>query len=473
MATKHTSAIKRPPIVTVLGHVDHGKTTLLDTIRNTHVQQSETGGITQHIGAYQIKQHKRLITFIDTPGHAAFKNMRARGGSVADIAILVIAADDGVQPQTIESIELIKQAQTPFLVAINKIDLPDADVQKIKTQLSQHSVLVEGFGGNTPVVEISAKKGTNIDKLLDILLLMADLEELSADPKAPFQATVIESSLDKKVGPTATIIVQTGTIKVGDPLNLPSSSKPGKIKAIFDYTGKSITSAGPSTPIKVLGFTTIPPVGTIISKSGANLKQSTTSTSAVDTQVQIPLIIKADTAGTLEAIQHSLPPEFHVIKAQTGTIGESDILLADTTNSSIYGFRVSITTAAKKMAKIEDISYKVFDSIYDILDDAQDKVDAAIELKNQPQPSASAKVLKIFDVGSSKIIGVKVVDGELKLGQNITVFRHQKPFGQSAITSLRIGNDDQTSVPQDSECGLLLKPSLDIAPNDVIIGFDS
>lgn len=473
MATKTSQNKPRPPIVTVLGHVDHGKTTLLDNIRNTHVQLSETGGITQHIGAYQVKKNNRLITFIDTPGHAAFSAMRARGGQVADLAILVVAADDGVKPQTQESIDHINKAGIPFIVAINKVDLPQADVEKTKTQLAQHNVLVEGFGGNIPVVEISAKKGTNIDKLLETLLILADLEELTADPSAPWQAIVIESELDRKIGPLATVIVKNGTLRVGDAITLPEQTKSSKIRSLLDFNGQAIKQASPSTPVQILGFNSVPAVGTIITANGSQLEKPTAQKVKTQTEIEIPVILKADTIGTLEAIADALPPEYKIIDSSTGAIAESDILLADTTSASIFGFRVTTTASAKKLAKIENVSVKTFASIYDILDEANDTIAKKQEQLDQPQPTAAAKVLKIFNIATSQIIGARIVEGEFTLNQSIQIFRNQKPLSQAKIVSLRIGNQDQTSVTTGQECGLILKPSLDIKPDDVIIGFDS
>ncbi len=460
---------KRPPVVTVLGHVDHGKTSLLDTIRHTQVTATESGGITQHIGAYQVIFKSKPITFIDTPGHAAFSAMRARGGRAADIAVLVVAADDGVMPQTRESLQHIKTAGIPFVVAINKIDLPQAQPEKVKVGLAQEGVLVEGFGGNTPVVEVSAKTGQNVDKLLELLLLMAELEELKADPGAPLQALVIESFLDKRRGVLATLLIKEGTLHVGDALKMSSEDKGSKVKSMFDWQGQGVTEALPSTPVQVMGFNQVLPVGAILTPQGLSQTTVSVKTSA-ETADNVPIILKSDVQGTLEAVVGSLPAGVSLLQADTGPINESDVLLADSTGAIVIGFRVSATASAKKMAELEKVSVFTFDTIYDLLEN----LDQILDQARGPRVPVwievgRGKILQLFTFDGQPVLGTRVTSGRMQVGDRLEVVRQGEVLGQRKIVSIRVGKQDQKRVNAGTECGILVEPGLDIRPGDEVI----
>lgn len=469
----------RPPIVAVLGHVDHGKTSLLDAIRSTNVAAKESGGITQHIGAYQVLHQERLLTFIDTPGHAAFTAMRARGGQVADIAVLVVAADDGVMPQTRESISHINQAGIPFVVALNKIDLPDSDPIKIKGQLAEAGVLVEGFGGNVPLVEVSAKNHLNLDLLLENILLLADLQELSADPQGLLEAIVIESSLSKNQGPLATVIVKNGTILPGDHLLTVGSLIPAKAKALKDWRGQNLNDAPPSSPAQILGFTLVPPVGSIIThKDSIDLlkdKLAPTSPTQLDHHHEtagLNLILKADVVGTLEAIISSLPEGLNLIHAGTGAINESDILLADTSDSLIIGFRVTPTPSAKKLAQIEKIRLNLFDTIYDLLDELKNLSHTDRLSKLEETILGEGSILKIFDLPAFRVFGTKVTSGTFKTNDKVHLKRQDGTTKNAVITSLKVGPKDVTKVSE-GEFGAILNPPLDAKSGDILIAYTS
>ncbi len=471
--------INRPPIVTVLGHVDHGKTTLLDTIRKTSVQSQETGGITQHITAYQVKIEDQLVTFIDTPGHQAFTNLRARGGNLADIALLVVAADDGVQPQTKESITHIKQAGIPYIVAINKVDLPDVDIQKIKTQLAEEEVLVEGFGGDVPVVEISALKNKNLDELLETLLVLSELQELKADPQAILEAIVVESQLDKRSGPLATLIIKNGSIEknqeVSAIVGINSEQINGKVKSLLDWKADQVSKLGPSSPAQILGFQKVPPAGSLVTQKESvdefkDLLESSKSDIDVGSpqEDKINIILKTDFLGSLEAISSSLPKETQLISASTGSITESDIMQAQTGNATILGFRVQPNRSAKQLADIEEIPIFTYKSIYDLLK----KVKQLIESESSPQKeevvNGKADVIKIFDYNDYQVIGGKISSGAIRYQDKIKVEGTEKG---SIIISLKQGDQDVKMVKKGDEFGLICKPELDIKSGDVIISY--
>ncbi|MBI4066478.1 GTP-binding protein, partial [Candidatus Gottesmanbacteria bacterium] len=395
---KSTLLLPCPPIVAVLGHVDHGKTTLLDTIRKSNVASREHGGITQHIGAYQIQvksplgktrgrqkekgkseQESRFITFIDTPGHEAFSKMRSRGASVADIAILVVAADDSVKPQTIESIEQIKNAGIPMIVAINKVDLPAANIDRVKQDLAKHGVQVEGFGGDVPFTLVSAKQGTGVTELLDLILFVSDIKGLVGDPKAVVEAVVVETRVDKGKGLLATLIVKNGTLTVGTSLYR-GTSQVAKVRAMVDEHGARVSAAGPSKPVEVLGFNVLPSVGSKLSgapqKDLQGVALQTPSGGAkptlaaelpdylnpVDPEAEriINIILKADTAGSLEAITASLPKKVIVVQSGVGDIGEADILAAKTMGAIVVGFGVGAKAAVVKLAETEKVVYRTY-----------------------------------------------------------------------------------------------------------------
>jgi len=487
MATKtvNTSAMQpRPPIIAVLGHVDHGKTSLLDAIRQTNVAAGESGGITQHIGAYQVAFNNQLITFIDTPGHAAFTAMRARGGQTADLAILVVAADDGVMPQTKESISHINSAGIPFVVALNKTDLPGVQVDRVKGQLAEADVLVEGFGGNVPIVEISATKKINIDKLLEVLLLLAELQELKADTKGTLEAVVIESNLDKHQGPLATIIVKNGSLKPGEsittvPTNLKDNPITGKTKALTDWQGQSLPIATPSTPCQVLGFSSVPPVGSIIthqdtlSELKTKLQQTTSSeiNSSPADETSQNIILKTDVVGTLEAISGSLPEKIHLLHAGTGAISESDVLLAGTSAARIYGFRTKPTPSAKKLAQIDKVSIQTFETIYDLLDNLKELSNKTLSEQQRETVNGEATILKIFNLPELTVFGCHLDSGTIKVGDKIHLQRADGSSKNAIITSLKIGTKDVQKVSLNQEFGATITPVLDAKASDKIISF--
>lgn len=461
--------VTRPPIISVLGHVDHGKTSLLDRIRKSNVAAGESGGITQHIGAYQVEKSGRLLTFIDTPGHAAFSAMRARGGQASDLAILVVAADDGVMPQTRESIGHIRNAGIPFVVAVNKVDLERANIDKVKMDLANEGVLVEGFGGNIPICPVSAKTGAGIDELLDVLLLMADLEDLKGNPKAPVEAIVIESSLDRHRGAVATVIVKNGSLDVGDLLYTDKDSKPSKVKALLDWQGQNIKSASPSTPALILGFTAVPPVGAFVTEQGLVDAQDHATHEVNDEDVKFSVILRADVAGTLEAIVGSLPKEVKIIGSDTGPVNESDVTLAQTTGARIICFRVKPSPAAKRLAEIEHIQIDTFNTIYDLLDTIKKNVDDIIESERAPDPTGQARVLQLFSHNGNVIIGCRVFEGKVRKNEKVKVMRQGQLIGEAFITSIRVGREDKSEVTPPTECGLMLSNTIDIQPDDTVL----
>ena len=465
MPTKKT--VTRPPVVTILGHVDHGKTSILDHIRHSSVQQSEEGGITQAIGAHQVSHQNKLITFIDTPGHEAFTSMRSRGGQIADLAVLVIAADDGVMPQTKESVKHIKKAGIPYVVAINKIDLPDAQSDKVKTGLSELGEYVEGFGGNIPFIEISAKTGKGIDKLLEIILLLTELEELvDTSNQKPALGIVIESQLDPQKGPLATLLVKQGTFKKSDSL-FAQQFPYGKIRTMTSAKGENLQIATPSTPIQILGLSQTPPVGEIIGNKTFDSKKTKISSVLERSIVQIDsekptVIIKADVQGSLEAIIDNLQDKTNIVNCGVGNITESDIDLAAVNNAHILGFNVKMRSSVSKFAQVEKVIFKNFTIIYHLFE----FVDELIESTKTPPPpeeKGSAKIIKIFEVNGQKILGAVVVSGKISLNDFINQ-RHK-------VISLQTGKDQVKEVKKDQEFGMLLDPELDIKLGDTIISY--
>ncbi len=457
------ATLGRPPVITVLGHVDHGKTSLLDRIRKANVAAKELGGITQAIGAYQIDHHGQKITFIDTPGHAAFSAMRARGGSVADVAILIVAADDGVMPQTKESIQHIKAAGIPYVVAINKVDLPQANILKVKSDLAEVGEYVEGYGGNVPVVEISAKTGTGIDQLLETVLLLAELEELKDTSGEPPSAVVIESQLHPHKGPLVSLLIQTGKLSARDDLYV-GEKKLGKVRSMSLASGETTPSAPPATPIQVLGFEDVPQVGDIVTTSphaldpqGAILGKSV-SVSTDETE-KPNVIIKADVAGSLEAVLGSLPDTINIVSSGVGAVTESDVQLASTDNATIVCFNVKAGGTVAKLAEVEKVEVLSFGIIYELFDyikELSERKGKAEALKVMGE----AKVIKTFPFNSQLVYGCLVISGKIRTGDLV---------GSSKVVSLRIGKEAVKEAKKDQECGIILEPSLDYQPGDTII----
>lgn len=472
----------RVPVVTVMGHVDHGKTTLLDTIRKTNIATQEHGSITQHIGAYQIEvKSKKFITFIDTPGHEAFAKMRARGAQVADIAILVVAANDGVLPQTIESIAHIKAAKIPCIVAINKIDLPGILPDKIKKQLTKAGLTLEEYGGETPVVLLSAKTGKGVDKLLDTILLIADLFPVLQENAKKVVAAVIESSLSKNKGPIATAIVRSATLQIGQ--ELVCEDQEFRIRALIDFKGNNVNTASAGDPVELLGWKKLPLVGSIIHAKD-EVELSPRPQMAISQEVKpialtivpkrelaeekIKIIIKADTAGTLEAISSGLGSNLEVIGSGVGTISESDILLAKTTGSIVVGFHQALPANVAKLAQSEKVLVKTYNLIYELFKEIEE-VAEAIKQGNLVEILGEAKIVALFPYDNETVAGVKVISGRIARGDQVKVMRADVELGRSRIKSLREHKKDITRAEQGREAGLILAQKIDFLTGDSII----
>ncbi len=466
--------LPRPPVVTILGHVDHGKTTLLDTIRKTNIAAKEYGGITQHIGAYQITFNNNRITFIDTPGHEAFNKMRSRGASVADLAILVVAGNDGVMPQTVESLEYIKSAKIPFIVVVNKMDLPDINLEKIKKQLVKLDIKLEEYGGEIPLIPLSAKTGQGIDKLLEMIILIAELHQIKDTSFEKLQAVVIESVLSRNKGPTATVIVRSGKLSIGD--DVVCQNQEFRVRALNNWLGENLQQVKSGEGAEVLGWKTLPAVGGILyNKHQIQLMQPVSSqitqvspkNPALDEE-QIKLIIKADSAGTLEAIRGSLPKNTLILESGVGNINESDILLAKSTKALIIGFHIKPGENVLKLADSEKVIIKTYNIIYELIDEI-DEVVEALKQGNLVNILGEAKVIALFNIKDQIIAGVKVIKGRIARGDQVKIMRKDEEIGRAKIKSLRHNKEDITKSEQGSEAGLILSQNIEILTGDSII----
>ncbi|WP_062732235.1 translation initiation factor IF-2 [Sphingobium abikonense] len=491
----------RPPVVTIMGHVDHGKTSLLDALRGTSVVQGESGGITQHIGAYQIKtKGGDLITFLDTPGHEAFSEMRARGANVTDIVILVVAADDGLMPQTIEAINHTKAAGVPMIVAINKTDKPDANPQKVRERLLEHEVIVEDMGGETQDVEVSALKKTGLDTLIDKILLQAELLELSANPDRDAEGTVVEAQLDKGRGAVATILVRRGTLKVGDTFVVGAES--GKVRAMINDQGQQVKSAGPSTPVEVLGLSGVPMAGdqmTVVENEArarevaayrqeqATKKRTTAAPtsfehmfSALNTQViEYPVVVKGDVQGSVEAIVSSLNKistdeiKVRILHSGVGAITESDVTLAAASRAPLIGFNVRPNAKARQLAEREKISLRYYDVIYDLLEEVRGEMAGQLAPERIETVVGRAEVLQVFPAGKKdKAAGLLVLDGIIRKGLAARLTRDDVIVSRTNIASLRRFKDDVSEVRAGMECGAVLQDTNDIKAGDMLELFE-
>lgn len=476
----------RPPIVTILGHVDHGKTSLLDEIRKASVAVHEHGGITQAIGAYQAEHDGKLITFIDTPGHAAFEKMRSRGARVADIAVLVVAADDGVMPQTVEAIKHIQAAKVSMIVVVNKIDLPGINLtnqlEKIKRQLSDNKVLVEEYGGDVPIVQLSAKTGEGVDKLLEMILLVAEVNEIKGDASLPAQGVVIESNLDKSKGAVATAIIRNGTLRKSDQIIL--GGVKSKIRGILDYTGKSVDSAGPSTPVELLGLEQVPAVGAVLGEAAeAVAKQQVLS--LVDKLRQegsekLNVIAKADKAGSLEAIEDALnqfnseKETVKLVSSGTGDITEKDVELAAATKAFIVGFNVKVIPAAQKIAETEHVLVRTYNIIYELLDELKDVVEGMLAGELAEEIFGVAQIVAEFQYGKNqRIAGSRVLDGQISKGPRVRVIREDQIIGEGKIRSIKHLKEEVSKVEKGQECGILFDSPIDFKVGDIIQSYRS
>jgi translation initiation factor IF-2 len=490
--------VPRPPVVVVMGHVDHGKTSLLDAIRSTHVIDSEAGGITQHIGAYTVRINDRNITFLDTPGHEAFTAMRARGAQVTDVAILVVAADDGVMPQTEEAINHARSANVSIIVAINKIDKPGANPEKVRQELMQHGLVPEEWGGDVICVEISAKKLQNIDQLLEMVLLTADMLELKADPTRQAKGTVIEAKLDKNRGPVATLLVQRGTLNVGDPII--TGTVVGRIRAMTDDKGKAIKSAGPSTPVEIIGLPDVPEAGETfyvitdekLARQLAEKRKLKQQQEHLQTTVKISLddlyrqiqegkvkdlniIIKADVMGTVEALRQSLEKlsndevRVNVIHGGVGAITESDVTFADVSNAIIIGFNVRPMPIVVEAAKSAGVDIRLYNVIYNVIDDMEAAMKGMLEPTYREVLQGRIEVRQIFRIsGIGTIAGCYVLDGKITRNSDVRVVRDGIVIHEGSLASLKRFKDDVKEVLQGFECGLSIDRFNDIRENDII-----
>jgi len=487
----------RAPIVTVMGHVDHGKTSLLDAIRTTKVAAGERGGITQHIGASEVVKDGRRIVFLDTPGHEAFTAMRARGAKVTDIAVVVVAADDGVMPQTLEAIDHARAARVPIVIALNKMDKPDANPDRVKNGLAEAGVVVEEYGGDVPMVPVSAKARTGLDELLEMINLVADLQELKANPKRPAVGTIVEAELDKGRGPVATALVQTGTLRVGDVIVVGETY--GKVRALENALGKRITKAGPSSPAVVLGLADVPQAGDILrvvadEKTARTMVEERKAASAArsegsgratleDLYAQIQagqtkelrIILKTDVSGSLGAITHALQQlstdevRINVLHEAAGDVTDNDIMLAAASDAIVVAFNTKVTDTARRAAESEKVDVRLYDIIYKLTDDISAALRGMLEPEQVESVEGRAEVRQIFRVGKVAVIaGCYVTDGRIVRGGGARVWRGGKVIVTDKIESLRRFRDDVREVAMNFECGIGLAGSNDLVEGDVI-----
>lgn len=476
---KDLGLLERPPVVTLMGHVDHGKTSILDAIRSTNLAEKEHGGITQHIGAYQVDYKGQKITFIDTPGHSAFSAMRSRGAKVTDLVILVVAADDGVMPQTKESIEHIKSASVPFIVAVNKIDIVGADLNKVKGQLAENGVLVEGFGGDVVVVPVSAKTKQGIEELLEMIVLVSQISELKDRSKEAFQGVVIESYMDRFRGPIATVLVQAGLIKVGDLIT--TGKAKGKVRALKDTTGRVVKEATVSAPIEVMGLDAVPIVGELTKLAHSEevrvseQKRTSPTLRLFDLDKnEFRLIIKSDVEGSLEAIIGAIKeletPEsrIDILLSQSGDINEGDVELAKGAKALILGFNVKIAPTAQRLAQEEGVSIRTYNIIYELLDELKLGIEALAKKEVIPEIKGRAEVRAIFEIKRQKIIGAQCLEGEIKRGGTIELLRNGERIAEAKILTMKHQKEDIEIAKKGQEFGITTKPPLEVAEGDII-----
>jgi translation initiation factor IF-2 len=473
------AAYQRPPVVTIMGHVDHGKTSLLDYIRKTRVVAGEAGGITQHIGAYQAEYEGKKITFIDTPGHAAFSKMRSRGAAVTDIIVLVVAADDGVKPQTVESIQHIKKSGAPYIVAINKMDAPGASVEMVKAQLTEHEVYTQGYGGDIDVVPVSAKTGEGVDNLLSTLATMGELLELKSDDEAPFEGVVIESSRDKFKGSLATILVRNGKLVVRQPLF--SGKVTGSVRTMTTATGENVTVALPGMPVEVAGFDDTPAVGAVVNSALQEVVAPVVAKKSGYPQLsqlseqdpKLNIILKTDVLGSLEAIKQSLGSEnIQMISEGVGDVTESDVLLAETTKAFIIAFQVKAPGSIKLLAQRAGVTIKFYKIIYELLDEMQLRILRLIEPNLDEKELGIAQVKQIFDIRGTHIIGSAVTKLRIRKGDLIHVKRGDTIISDAKVVSLKQGKTDVDQVSVLEEGGIVLDKGMNVQVGDTLVAYE-
>jgi translation initiation factor IF-2 len=495
--------VPRPPVVTVMGHVDHGKTSLLDALRKTDVVAGEAGGITQHIGAYQVTlKSGQKITFLDTPGHAAFTQMRARGAKVTDLVILVVAADDGVMPQTVEAIAHAKAAGVPMIVAVNKIDKGDANPTRVKTELLQHEIQVEDMGGEVQAVEVSATKGTNLDRLEEAILLQAEILDLKANPDRPAEGAVVEAKLDKGRGPVATVLVQRGTLKVGD--IVVAGSEWGRVRLLVNERGETVQSAGPSTPIEVLGLSSPPEAGDemVVVESEARARevaeyrgrkrreqrQASSSRQTLDQLLKtreagekrlLPLVLKADVQGSSEAIQGALAKlgtdevGVQILQAGVGGITESDVILAHASGAGVFGFNVRANNQARDRAKRDGVEIRYYNIIYNLVDDVKAALSGLLSPETREKFLGNAEILEVFNISKvGKVAGCRVSEGVVRRGAKVRLIRDQVVIHEGDLSTLKRFKDEVREVQSGQECGMAFANYQDMQKGDVIECFE-
>ncbi|HAS84882.1 MAG TPA: translation initiation factor IF-2 [Candidatus Yonathbacteria bacterium] len=505
--TKNSTSkiIPRPPIVVIMGHIDHGKSSLLDYVRKTNVVEGEAGGITQHISAYEVSHHldqtrkdalaSNRITFLDTPGHEAFSKMRARGAGVADIAILVVSAEDGVKEQTKEALRSIKEAGIPYIVAINKIDKPNANIERTKQNLAENEIYLEGFGGDVPFVPISAKLGTGVPDLLDMMLLVAEMENLTGDTSLPAEGIVVESNIDTKRGTSATLIITNGTLKKGMFILAEESMSP--VRVIENFLGKQVSEATFSSPVQITGFDALPAVGSTFrayankkdaekvqlelreAKSKEKVKEIVRTIPLADDALVVPIVLKSDVAGTLEAIEKELAKierervVIKIIAKGVGTIGENDAKLASGSDSAIIiGFHTKVERGAQDIAERFGITIKTFDIIYKLSEWLNEELDRRTPKVMGEEVVGMAKILKTFSATKHKqVIGGKVTSGTLEVGAQVKIMRRDVEIGRGKIEGLQAQKLPAKKVEEGNECGMMIDGKIEIAGGDVLEAF--
>ena len=485
---KSDKKIQRSPVIVVMGHIDHGKSALLDYIRKTKIVESESGGITQHISAYELTHKDRKITCLDTPGHEAFKKMRSRGAEVADIAILVVSAEEGVKAQTLEALKCIRESKTPFIVAINKIDKPAANVEKIKTNLSENEIYLEGLGGDVPFVPVSAKTGEGIPELLDMMLLVADLEELSGDTTKNAEGIVIESNLDQKKGISASLVIKDGTLKSGMFVVAGDSMSP--VRIMEDFQGLPIKEASFSSPIRIVGFSKVPQVGakfsTFDKKKDAEKATAETNKEVGNNEnvgndknlIELPIVLVADVLGTLDAIEHEFEKlkndsvEIRIIKKGVGCISEDDIKTASgNENTLVVGFNTKIDGPAQSLANRLEIEIKTFDIIYKITEWLEEVIKERTPKVEVEEKTGEAKILRIFSKTKDKqVLGGRVLEGEIALRGNVNILRRGENIGKGVIVNLQQSKANIKHVSE-GEFGAQIQTKTEISEGDTIEGF--
>jgi translation initiation factor IF-2 len=493
--------VTRPPVVTVMGHVDHGKTSLLDAIRHTNVTAREFGGITQHIGAYTVEANGRTIAFVDTPGHEAFTAMRARGAKVTDIVVLVVAANEGVMPQTQEAINHARAANVPIIVAINKIDLPDANIDNVKQRLTQVGLVPEDYGGDTITVPVSARTGEGIDKLLEMILLQADVMELKANPSRPARGTIVESQLDRGRGPVATVLIQEGTLHQGDPFV--SGTTYGRVRAMQNHLGQRLTEAGPSTPVEIFGLSSVPEPGTVFTavveeskarqvaeyrrskqREGELAKTSRISLEDLSQRMaagevkELKVILKGDVQGSVEALADALARlstdevKLEVIHSSAGAISETDVTLASASKAIIIGFNIRPEPKAANLAEKEGVEIRLYTVIYEAINDMREAMEGLLAPTYREKALGRAEVRKIFNVPGATVAGCMVVEGKIMRSARARLVRDGRPVWEGKLATLKRFKDDVREVAQGYECGIALENFNDVKPDDIIEAFE-